>query len=76
MENKKFIILRYVIIILTCLGLIGIEIYQNKNKSVVVDENPAITKAREYVSNNRIFINSNITIFLLIYFNAYYTYTS
>ena len=57
MENKKFIILRYVIIILTCLGLVGIEIYQNKNKSVVVDENPAITKAREYVSNNINYFN-------------------
>ena len=56
MESKSFKILRYIIIVITCLSLIGIEIYQRKN-NVINDENPAITKAREYVKKNDTYFN-------------------
>ncbi len=57
MESKNFKILRYILIVLTCLGLIGIEIYQRHNKNVALDEEPIITKAREYISSNEPFFN-------------------
>ncbi len=57
MDNKKFIFLRYIVIILTCIGLLSIEIYQRHNKIIVNDENPAITKARELVNNNGAYFN-------------------
>lgn len=56
MESKSFKILRYIIIVITCLSLIGIEIYQRKN-NVINDENPVITKAREYVKKNDTYFN-------------------
>lgn len=56
MESKSFKILRYIIIVITCLSLIGIEIYQRKN-NIINDENPAITKAREYVKKNDTYFN-------------------
>ena len=57
MDNKKFIFLRYIVIILTCIGLLSIEIYQRHNKIIVNDETPAITKARELVNNNGAYFN-------------------
>lgn len=57
MENKSFKIIKYSLIILTCIGLIGIELYQKKMKSITVDENPIITKAREYINNDGSFFN-------------------
>ena len=57
MENKGFKILRYIIIILTCIGIIGIEIYQKKNSNITIDEDPIITKTKEYVNNNGAYFN-------------------
>ena len=57
MEDKKFIIIRYTIIVLTCIGLLGIEIYKYKNGSTIVEENEAIKAAREYVNNNSTYFN-------------------
>jgi hypothetical protein len=57
MENKKFKIIRYIVIILACIGLIGIGIYQKKNSTISVDEDPIITKTREYVNNNSTYFN-------------------
>ena len=56
MDNKKFIIFRYIVIVLTCLGLIGIEIYKN-NTSSILEENDAIKAAKEYVNNNSTYFN-------------------
>ena len=56
MENKKFTIFKYVIIILTCLGLVSIEIYQRKTTSLI-EENEAVKAAKEYVNNNRSYFN-------------------
>ena len=56
MEDKKFKIFRYIIIIITCLGLIGIEIYKHKTVTVV-EENEAVKAAKEYINNNRTYYN-------------------
>ena len=56
METKKFKIIKYVIIILTCIILIGIEIYNHKN-TTVVEENEAVKAAKEYVNNNGTYFN-------------------
>ena len=56
MDNKKFIIFRYIVIVLTCLGLIGIEIYKNNTRSIL-EENDAIKAAKEYVNNNSTYFN-------------------
>ena len=57
MENKKFKILRYIIIIFTCIGLLSIEIYQRQHKNITNNEKPVITRAREYVNNNEAYFN-------------------
>lgn len=57
MNNKKFLIIRYVLIVLTCICLLGIELYKNKNDNVAPEENKAIVKAKEYVNNNDAYFN-------------------
>lgn len=56
MEDKRFTIIRLVIIILTCLGLVGIEIYKHKT-TAVVEENEAVKAAKEYINNNSSYFN-------------------
>ena len=56
METKKFKIIKYSLIILTCLCLISIEIYKNKI-SKVVEENVAVKAAKEHVNNNGTYYN-------------------
>ena len=56
MEDKKFAIVRLVIIIITCLGLVGIEIYRHKT-TTVIEENEAVKAAKEYVNNNSTYFN-------------------
>ena len=57
MENKNFKIVKYIAILLACIGIIGIEIYQRKHAPITVDEDPIITKTREYVNKNELFFN-------------------
>ena len=57
MENGKFLVFRYVVIILTCLGLISIEIYKYRNTPVLLEENDAVKAAKEYVSSNNSYFN-------------------
>lgn len=56
MEDKKFNIFRYIIILLTCLGLIFIEIYNHKTVEVI-EENEAVKAAKEYVNSNTAYFN-------------------
>lgn len=56
MEDKKFTIFRYIIIILTCLGLVGIEIYKHKTVTVV-EESEAVKAAKEYVNKDNTYFN-------------------
>ena len=58
MDNKKFLMFRYIVIILTCICLIGIEVYRFKNNTnIVVEENEAIKAAKEYVNSNNTYFN-------------------
>ena len=56
MENKKFILFRYIVIIITCLCLVGIEIYKH-NTAKVYEENESVKAAKEYVNNNSTYFN-------------------
>ena len=56
MENKKFTIVRFAIIVLTCLCLVGIEIYNRKNTNVV-EENKAVKAAKENVNSDSTYFN-------------------
>ena len=56
MNNVKFLMFRYIIIILTCIGLVSIEVYKLKTTSFV-EENIADKAAKEYVNNNNTYFN-------------------
>ena len=63
MKNKKFNIVRFVLIFLAALGLVGIKIYQDERaKELIVPENEIneevlINASKEYIASNNNYFN-------------------
>ena len=57
MENKKFNIIRYIVIILTCLCLVGIEMYKRNIDNINNNEDDIIILTKEYINDNASYFN-------------------